>query len=87
MSSTTISPVVGWGRGILGLVFLPFAPFFSAILWKERKGEILAITILTLAGYLVFFVIAMGWGALLVFTAMAVSVIGGIFACRRRRRS
>jgi hypothetical protein len=87
MSSNTVSPVVGWGRGILGLFILPFAPFFSAILWKERKGEILATTILTLAGYLVFFVIAMGWGVSLVLTAMAVSLVGGIFACRRRRRS
>jgi hypothetical protein len=86
MSDTAAaSSVVGWGRGILGLFLLPVAPFFSAILWRATRRWIGAATFLTLSGYLVFFAIAMGWGALLVFLGMVVGVIGGTAAWRARR--
>jgi hypothetical protein len=71
-------------RALGGLVLLPALPFLSAVLWRVGPSAARITFLLTVAGYLGFFFVAMGWGALLVATAAAWCLIGCLVTEWRR---
>lgn len=70
-----------------GLVLLPFLPFVSALLWQAGRVVTGGALLLAAAGYLVFFLVAIGWGALLLLLAILWCVIGSLVTWRRRRNA
>jgi len=70
---------------LLGLILLPVLPFLSAKVWGAPRKLWLATLVLALAGYAVFFTLAMIWGVALVFLAALVALVGGIAGWRLRR--
>jgi hypothetical protein len=71
-------------RVLLGILAVPVLPFVSAVLWRAGRNVLGIAILLTLAGYIVFFYVAIGWGFILVASASVWSM-GGTAVARWRR--
>ena len=72
-------------RIVAGVLLLPVLPFLSALVWRAERFVVGIGALLTVAGYLVFFLHAIGWGAVGVAAASAWCLGGSVVNGWRRR--
>jgi hypothetical protein len=71
-------------RVLAGVAVVPVLPFVSAVLWRAGRPVLGIAIVLNLAGYLVFFKAAIGWGVILLASASMWSMGGSALEGWRR---